>query len=91
VDLSDSGDSGQGDFNFSAYSDRLEAKANIKKNAAMMQRKHGKGARVRHYKQGDFVGVLVPQQDRKRSSDTTNFPGVIVEVLKSGYRVRCVL
>jgi hypothetical protein len=91
VDLSEAGDSRQGDFAFSAYPSRLEAKANIIKNAEMIQRKHGKGARVKHYKKGDFVGVLVPSQDRKRSLNTTNFPGVIVEVLKSGYRVRCVL
>ena len=88
MDLSGAGDSGQGDFSFSAYPARVEAKANLIKNAAMMQRKHGKGARVKHYKLGDFVGVLVPLVDRKRSPDTTNFPGVIVEVLKTGYRVR---
>jgi hypothetical protein len=78
-----------GDFMFPAYKPRLEAKANILRNADYMRRKHGKGARVKTYKVGDLVGVLVPQQDRKRSPDTSNFPGVVVEATKTGYRVRC--
>jgi hypothetical protein len=81
------GDASLGDPELPHYQHRVEAKASILRNIAAMTRKHNKHLKVREFKIGELVGVLVPGQDRKRHT-ATNFAGIVVEALKMGYRVR---
>jgi hypothetical protein len=56
-------------------------------SAAKMKERHDKDARVREWKVGELVGVLIPQLDRKRHS-ATNIPGIVVEEREHSVRVR---
>jgi hypothetical protein len=76
-----------GSFDHAAYEPRVEAKANIKKQADLIARKHGKNKRIKEFAVWDLVAVFVPQLDRGRHS-TTNIKGIIVERKEAGYRVR---
>jgi hypothetical protein len=87
ADLSSVEDSKLADFDSPHYEPRAEAKANLMRNAQYMVDKHGRDRRAKSYELGDLVGVLVPVIDRARCT-VTNFPGIIVEVTKTGYRVR---
>jgi hypothetical protein len=75
------------DFDSPHYTIREEAKRNINNSVDTMKRRHDKGARVKEWKVGDLVGVLLKPGDRKHAG-ISNVPGIIVEVLESGYRVR---
>jgi hypothetical protein len=81
------GDLELADFDSPHYKIRAEAKRNINHSVDAMKRRHDKGARVKEWKLDDLVGVLLKPNDRKRAG-VSNVPGIVVEVLASGYRVR---
>lgn len=70
------------------YSIREQAAKNLKKQQAAMVRKQARKVKARVFAVNDLVGVRVPELDRPKTLIHA-FPGIIVDVRKDGYKVRC--
>jgi hypothetical protein len=49
-----------------------------------MVHRHDKGGRVKVWKAGDLVGVLLTEPERKQNPDATNIPAIVARVLPGG-------